>query len=116
MAVMPHVIIKTVTRDKVIIHDGTLSMRLLRKISNSPMQRSGMKLSQNLLQSSDRSAIGDVCSSQNDLPSRLIAGKAKRMAMALNTKPARARLANATRVRMVPAGMGERSRGSTLKL
>src|SRR5687767_12898099 len=116
MAVMPKVIKKIEINDKVIIHGGTLSKRLLRKISNSPRQKSGMKFSQNLLQRSERRAMGEVCSSQNALPSRLTAGKAKRMAMALRTKPASAKLANETILRIVPAGIGERSSGRTLKL
>ena len=40
----------------------------------------------------------------------------KRMATALSTKPARAKLTKATTVLKVPAGMGDRSSGSTLKL
>jgi hypothetical protein len=47
-------------RSYVIIHAGTCSKRLLRKINNSPKQRSGMKFSQNLLQRSEPSAIGEV--------------------------------------------------------
>src|SRR5918992_4887737 len=113
---MPNVINKTVISDRSIIQFGTRSIRLLKKTSNSPRKRRGTRFSQNLLQSSALSDIGEVCKSQNALPSRLIAGKAKRMATALRTKPARARLAKATAVLKVPAGIGDRSSGSNFKL
>src|SRR5918994_1942642 len=116
IAVMPNVIKKIVTSDKIIIQFGTPSIRLLKKTSNSPRKRSGNKFSQNLLQSSVLSDIGEVCKSQNALPSRLTAGNAKRMATALSTNPARAKLTKATTVLKVPAGMGDRSSGRTLKL
>src|SRR6266540_1807504 len=102
MAAMPKVIKPMVIRERVIIHAGKRS--------------SGTKLSQNLLHNKARRDIGDVCRIQKALPSRLTAGKANRMAMALRTKPARAKLAKETIVRIVPAGMGERSNGKTLKL
>ena len=99
-----------------IIQPGTLSRRLLQNISTSPRIRSGMKFIQNLLHNNALNEIGAVWSSQKALPSKLTAGKAKRMAMALKTNPAKPKLAKETIVRMVPAGIGERSRGRTLKL
>ena len=102
--------------DSVIIQPGTLSIRLLQKINSSPKNSNGTKFNQNLLHNNARKEIGAVWRSQNALPSRLTAGKAKRIAMALSTKPAKPRLAKETMVRMVPAGIGERSRGRTLKL
>src|SRR5215471_8226714 len=116
MAVMPKVIKKTVIKDNTIIHDGTWSRRLLRNTSNSPRKSNGMKTIQNLLHTRARSETGALCKIQNARPSRLIAGKAKRTATALSTKPESARLAKETTVRRVPAGIGERSRGKTLKL
>src|SRR5437016_14541125 len=98
MATMPNVIKRTVTSEIVIIHIGTRSRRLLRKTSNSPSSSNGTKLSQNLLHNRVRSEIGEVCRIQKAWPSRLNAGKAKRMATALSTKPASARLAKETTV------------------
>src|ERR687892_1047372 len=93
MAVMPKVIKKTVTREIVIIQGGTRSRRLLKKTSNSPSSSNGTKLSQNLLHKRERSEMGAVCKIQNDFPSRLTAGKTKRVAAALSTKTEPARLA-----------------------
>src|SRR5574341_2088899 len=107
MALMPKVIRKMVARESVIIQGGTRSMRLLAKTSSAPRKSNGTKLSQNLLHSEAPSEIGAVCKIQNAFPSRLTAGKAKRTATALSTKPASARFAKETIRRMVPAGIGE---------
>src|SRR3989304_4588273 len=106
MAAMPKVIKNIVVRDSVIIQGGTRSRRLLTQTSSSPRISRGAQLSQNLLQSVEPRAIGAVCKIQNAFPSRLTAGKAKRTATALRTKPARARLAKETIRGMVPAGGG----------
>src|SRR5512145_1395179 len=116
MAAMPKVIRQTVASDSAIIQGGTCSSKLLKKTSNSPNTSSGMEINQNLLQSNARREIGELCRIQNALPSRLIAGNAKRTATALKTKPASARLAKETSTRSVPAGIGVRSSGRTLKL
>src|ERR1043166_2300955 len=116
MAVMPKVIKKIVASDRTIIHDGTRSKRLLKKISSSPSKNSGMKFNQNLLQSTDLRPMGRVCRSQKDFPSKLIAGKAKRIAMEPRTNPPRPRLAKETNVLSGPPAIGERSSGRTLKL
>src|SRR5687768_15558995 len=116
MAVMPIVIRQIVTIDNAIIQDGTWSSRLLKNISNSPRTKSGANTSQNLLHKTARSEIGALCIIQKALPSRLTAGKANRTATALKTNPASAKFAKETSVRSVPAGIGERSRGKTLKL
>src|SRR5262245_64280140 len=116
MALIAKVMSPTVISDKAIIHVGTCSKRLLRKTSNSPSKNSGTKFNQNLLHKRDRKEMGALCKIQKAFPSRLTEGKAKRIAMALSTKPAKPRLAKETSVRMVPAGMGDRSSGSTLKL
>src|SRR5918996_4410696 len=116
MALMPKVIMKTVTREIAIIHEGTRSKRLLKKTSNSPSRSNGTKFSQNLLHNRERSEMGDVCKIQKAFPSRLTAGKAKRMATALRTKPDKAKLTKETTVFNVAVGIGERSSGRTLKL
>src|SRR4030095_12698667 len=113
MAVIAKVMSPTVTSDKSIIHVGTCSKRLLRNTSNSPSKNSGTRFSQNLLHKSARKEIGALSKIQKALPSRLTDGKAKRMAMALSTKPANPRLAKETNVRMDPAGIGARDSGST---
>src|SRR5262245_23857361 len=116
MAVIPNAIRKTVARESIIIHEGTCSSRLLRNTSRSPRINNGMRLSQSLLQTNVRREIGAVCRIQKAFPSRLTAGKAKRTATALNTKPAKAKLAKETTVFNVAVGNGERSSGKTLKL
>src|SRR5512145_460666 len=116
MATMPKVIKDMVISESAIIQDGTCSSRLLKKTSTTPSASSGPVISQNLLHNSARNEIGELCKIQKALPSKLIAGKAKRTATALKTNPASARLAKETTVRIVPAGMGERSSGRTLKL
>src|SRR5262245_40478396 len=116
MAVIPNVIRNTVARESIIIHKGTCSRRLLRNTSSSPRSNNGRRLSQSLLQSNVRREIGAVCRIQKAFPSRLTAGKAKRTATALNTKPAKAKFAKETTVFRVAVGSGERSSGRTLKL
>src|SRR5919198_3523857 len=108
---MPNVIKKTVISEMVIIHEGTRSIRLLKKTNNSPSNHNGTKFSQNLLHNTARSEMGEVCRIQKAFPSRLTAGKAKRIETALSTKPASARLAKETTVLNVVVGRGERSSG-----
>src|SRR4029434_7925878 len=96
MAVIPNVIRKTVASESIIIQEGTCSSRLLRNTSSSPRINNGMRLSQSLPQSNVRREIGAVCRIQKAFPSRLTAGKAKRMATALNTKPAKAKFGDET--------------------
>src|SRR5215510_3128912 len=105
MEVIPKVISKTVARESTIIHDGTCSSKLLRNTSNSPRINNGMRLSQSLLHSNVRREIGALCTIQNAFPSRLTAGKAKRTATALNTKPAKAKFAKETTVFKVAVGI-----------
>src|SRR5512135_348187 len=116
MAAMPQVIRQTVINESAIIQGGTCSSRLLRNTRSTPKKSRGTAINQNLLHNNARSDTGAHCTIQKALPSKLIAGKAKRTATALKTKPASARLAKETTVRIVPAGIGERSSGRTLKL
>src|SRR3970282_465298 len=116
MALMPKVIRKIVASESSIIHGGTRSIRLLAKTSSSPSTSSGTKLSQNLRQSEARSEIGAVGKIQKAFPSKLTAGKAKRTATALRTKPARARLAKETIMRLVRWGIGAGTRGTACVL
>ena len=82
---MPKVRKKRVMADRAIMSGETCKKRFVAETESSPTSRRGIKATQNLPRHNRLGGMGALLGTQKVLPSRLIAGNAKRIAIEART-------------------------------